>query len=372
MRFRFFLGEALDSLTRNWVMSVAAIVTVLVSMFVLGIGAFVFFNLQNATSGVRNKLEIEVFIKNTASQDQVNRLGDQIKGMPEVKSMDFVSKDEALQRLRDSMKGHEDVLAALSGNPLPASYEIFLKDTNQTNLVASRFYNNQTVDNSPVADSADNPITLAGDLSSGATNMTVTAGGGAQFAKDMYFHIDNEVMRVTDNPNGDTMSIARAQAGTKAEAHSKGAEIYGEDGVKTGGNTTARVNAVANYTLIGGSGFVILLAVASVLLISNTIRLSIFARRREVEIMRLVGATNWFIRWPFVMEGVFTGLLGATAAVILVIIVQNSIIDVIGSQLSFLGAEAVPTGWLLLSIIGGGILLGSVGSALALRRFLKI
>ncbi len=372
MRFRFFFGEAIDSLVRNWVMSLAGIVTVLVSMFVLGIGTFVFFNVQRAASGVTQKLEIEVFIKNAASQDEINKLGDEIRAMPEVRDMNFVSKDEAMNRLRDSMKGHEDVLQALSGNPLPASYEIFLKDTNQTQEVASRFYDNPAVDNSAITNTARDPIKLAGGLSASATTMTVTAGGGSQLAKDLYIRVDHEIMRVTDNPVGDKISIARGLFGTTADTHADGAGVYSTDGVKTGGKTTERVNMVANYTLIGGSGFVVLLAVASVLLISNTIRLSIFARRREVEIMRLVGATNWFIRWPFVIEGIATGLLGATGAVILVIIVQNSIVNMIKQQLTFLGAEAVPTFWLLLAIIGGGMLLGSVGSALALRRFLKI
>jgi len=265
-------------------------------MFVLGVGTFVFFNLQNATSGVRSKLEIEVFIKNDASPEEINDLGDEIRAMPEVREVNFVSKEEALNRLRERMKGHEDVLDAISGNPLPPSYEIILKNPENIETVASRFYDNPIVDNDP---------------------------------------------------------------GT----HS---------GVKTGGETTERVLKITNYILIGGAGFVTLLAVASVLLISNTIRLSIFARRREVEIMRLVGATSWFIRWPFVMEGIATGLVGATGAVVLVLLVQNFFVHNVVEQMPFLGAESVPILWLLVFLVGGGCFLGSVGSALALRRFLKI
>ena len=365
MRFRFFFSEAVDSLTRNWVMSIAAIVTVLVSMFVLGIGVFVFFNLQNATSGVRSKLEIEVFIKNGVSQDQIDQLGDQIRAMPEVKSVNFVNKDEALNRLRDSLKGHEDVLQALSGNPLPVSYEIFLKDQNKIDSVASRFYTNPIVDN-------DIGGHLNADLSAGATTIAVAPGDGANFVANSYIRVDGEVLQVTGEPNGDSVPVARAQVGTTASAHGAHSEVLNIDGVKTGGETTDKVLEVTNYILIGGAGFVALLAVASILLISNTIRLSIFARRREVEIMRLVGATNWFIRWPFMMEGVFTGLVGATGAVIMVLLVQNFFVNNVVEQMPFLGAETVPLFWLLLFIIGGGCVLGSVGSGLALRRFLKI
>jgi len=276
----------------------AAIVTVLVSMFVLGLGLIMFFNFQHAISDLRNKLEIEVFIKNTASPAQIDDLGDEIRAMPEVKDVYLVSKEEALDRLRKSLQGHEDVLDALSGNPLPPSYEITLKDPERIEEVASRFFDNPVIDNTP---------------------------------------------------------------GT-------------HDGVKYGGETSERVLRVTTIFLIAGAGFVALLTMASVLLISNTTRLSIFARRREVEIMRLVGATNWFIRWPFVMEGVFTGMLGAAAAAIMVMLTNRFIIESVANKMPFLpfNAEAVPMFWLVLLVITGGTLLGSVGSGLALRRFLKI
>ncbi|MHB1390828.1 MAG: permease-like cell division protein FtsX [Thermoleophilia bacterium] len=298
MKFKFFFNEAVSSLVRNWVMSVAAIVTVLVSMLVLGIGMIVFFNFEAVINDLRNKLEVEVFIKNTATPDQINGLGDEIRAMPEVKEVRFISKEQALARLRDSLKGHEDVLDALSGNPLPPSYQIVLRDPAQINMVAARFFDNPVVDNSP---------------------------------------------------------------GT-------------HDGVKYGGETSDRVLTFTTFILISGAVVVVLLTLASVLLISNTIRLSIFARRREIEIMRLVGATNWFIRWPFVMEGVFTGMVGAVMAVTLVLISNKFFIQYVVEKMPFIpfSSDAVPLFWLVLFVVGGGTLLGSVGSGLALRRFLKI
>ncbi len=299
MKFRFFLSEAMNSLVRNWVMSVAAMVTILVSMFVLGLGLIIFFNFQDVISDLRNKLEIEVYIKSTASQEEIDALGDEIRAMPEVKRVYFVSKEEALERLRKSLKGNEDVLDALSGNPLPPSYEITLKDPAQIEEVASRFFDNPLVDNTPGSDPPD--------------------------------------------------------------------------GVKYGGETSKRVLRVTTIFLIGGAGFVVLLVLASVLLVSNTIRLSIFARRREVEIMRLVGATNWFIRWPFVIEGVVTGIAGAAGATILVLLTNKFLVDKVIKNMTFLfSAGAVPVFKLTLFLILSGTLLGALGSALALRRFLKI
>ena len=83
----------MNSLVRNWVMSMAAIVTVLVSMFILGLGMILFFNFQDAISDLRSKLEIEVFIKNTASQEEIDALGVEIRDMPEVKSVYFRSEE---------------------------------------------------------------------------------------------------------------------------------------------------------------------------------------------------------------------------------------------------------------------------------------
>jgi cell division transport system permease protein len=144
------------------------------------------------------------------------------------------------------------------------------------------------------------------------------------------------------------------------------------DGVKYGGETSERVLRVTTIILIVGAGTVALLTVASVLLISNTIRLSIFARRREVEIMRLVGATNWFIRWPYVMEGIFSGMVGAVLAAILVLAFNSFLMSSLKDKMPFLGLQEVPMFTLTIIIITVGTLVGALGSGLALRRFLKI
>jgi len=279
-------------------MSVAAIVTVLVSMFVLGLGMILFFNFQHAISDIKNRLEIEVFIKNTASPEEINTLGEEISDMPEVKEVKFVSKEEALERLRESLKGHEDVLEALSGNPLPPSYEITLKDPQRIEEVASRFFDNSVVDHSP---------------------------------------------------------------GT-------------HDGVKYGGETSERVLKVTTLFLIGGAGFVALLTVASILLISNTIRLSIFARRREIEIMRLVGATASFIRWPFLLEGMFLGIIGAVVAGLGAWQGYSWAVSGVYRSITFMPVVPVYplAGRLALILVGLGALIGALGSTVSLRRFLRV
>ncbi|MFA6001410.1 MAG: permease-like cell division protein FtsX [Thermoleophilia bacterium] len=93
--------------------------------------------------------EIEVFVKNTATPVSIQGLGREIEAMPEARNVVFVSKEEALQRLRESLAGHEEVLDALSGNPLPPSFVITLRGPENIDAMASRFFNNPLVDNTP-------------------------------------------------------------------------------------------------------------------------------------------------------------------------------------------------------------------------------
>jgi cell division transport system permease protein len=116
-----------------------------------------------------------------------------------------------------------------------------------------------------------------------------------------------------------------------------------------------------------------LLIVASALLISNTIRLSLFARRREVEVMKLVGATDWFIRWPFVLEGLFLGALGGAGAVGLLAIAKLTLIDPLASTVKLISQPDMVTFPLLIAILMGcAIAVSALGSGLSLRRFLRV
>jgi cell division transport system permease protein len=117
----------------------------------------------------------------------------------------------------------------------------------------------------------------------------------------------------------------------------------------------------------------ILLVTASILLISNTIRLSLYARRREVEVMKLVGATDWFIRWPFVIEGVIVGALGGLLAILLLAIGKVALIDPLASDFALLAApETINFGLLIVVLISSSVLVSAAGSGLSLRRFLRV
>jgi len=302
MRFSFFLSEAFGSMRRNWVMAMAAVITVFISTAILGAVLVTRDNLNQGATNLKNRVMIEVFVKDEATPEQTQALERKIQGMNDVKSYKYISKEEALRRFRERFG--ERIVANLPINPLPASYEIQVKNADRVDSVAQQFFNDPTVDNDP-----------------GTHN-------GVKYARE----------------------TVRKMLGTISLIE-KGMWV-----------TTG------------------IFAAAAVLLISTTVRLSIFARRREVEIMRLVGATNWFIRWPFVLEGFITGLVGAMLAAAFVWVGNWGIANWMqSSQIDFLSLRVFRMWWqggtwplgLMPSLAILGALLGAVGSLVALRRYLK-
>jgi cell division transport system permease protein len=177
------------------------------------------------------------------------------------------------------------------------------------------------------------------------------------------------------NPLPDSWNVTpvKAEYTPQLGKEIQAAHYAGVDDVKWGSKTANKVLTIAEVIWIVFLVAVVLLVTASTLLIANTIRLSIFARRREIEVMKLVGATNWFIRGPFMLEGLLCGLGGSVFAVILLIVGKEvalpSILPHIGG-----GADvhALPFTLNALALIGAGLLLGAAGSGLTLRRFLQV
>jgi cell division transport system permease protein len=307
VRTGFFFGEALGSLRRNWVITLAAVLTVFISMAILGLVLVVNQNLNSGATSLKNRVEIEVFISDNAPQAQVNALEAKIKALPQLKSYQYISKEQALKEFRTRLGADADqILANLVGNPLPASYRIYVKDANTVDAVARQFFNDPAVDNSAPG-----------------------KHDGVRYAQ----------------------ATVRRMLGT--------------------------INLVTKAMWIATALF----GVAGILLISTTVRLSIFARRNEIEIMRLVGATNWFIRWPFMLEGFMTGLVGSVFAAVAIWVVNLTVFNWIkSSAISFLKVELYPMwfkgGWwplgLLPTLVVIGAVLGSLGSAVALRRYLRV
>ncbi len=153
--------------------------------------------------------------------------------------------------------------------------------------------------------------------------------------------------------------------------------IKGFEGIETIGEQQELVDkiiAIVNGVKVVGLGLFIILVGVSIFLIMNTTKLTVFSRRREVGIMKFVGATDWFIRWPFVIEGMVIGLIGATLACGALFLAYNGLVKWIASQLAFI--SIVPSAYILTTLswqfMFGGIVVGGIASIIALRKFLIV
>ncbi len=165
----------------------------------------------------------------------------------------------------------------------------------------------------------------------------------------------------------------RAEEVKDLSAALRAQEFAGVERVKDGQQTSKRILQVARVIEVVFLVAVIVLLAASVLLIANTIRLSIFSRRREIEVMKLVGATNWFVRGPFMVEGLLCGLLGALAAVVLLLVGKEvALPSILGHIDSSDDVRALGFALIALILLGVGLVVGALGSGLTLRRYLKV
>jgi cell division transport system permease protein len=153
----------------------------------------------------------------------------------------------------------------------------------------------------------------------------------------------------------------------------QGAKLAAVDEVRHGKEVSERILQIARAIQVVFLIVVIVLLGASTILIANTIRLSIFARRREIEVMKLVGATNWFVRGPFMLEGVLTGLIGSLAAVALLFVGREiAVPSIVGHIQDDPDVRALAFSWTAALLIAVGLGIGAVGSGLTLRRFLRV
>ncbi len=150
--------------------------------------------------------------------------------------------------------------------------------------------------------------------------------------------------------------------------------VAGITSVRYGQGTVDKLFAFTDIVRKAGLGIMLLLGFAAIMLVAMTIRITVYARRKEIMVMKWVGATNWFIRWPFLLEGIILGLAGSIAAVVLALVAYNNAFAYIGGIvpfLTFLETAAICRAVALYSIIGG-ILMGAVGSIVSMARFLNV
>ena len=286
----FSLTRAWQGFWRNAVMSIAATLTMVLMLLLLA-GFFILQNVLLASlSFVEQKVEVVAYVENTATPDQVADLVKSIKALPETRSEEFVTRDEALARFKAAQEaqGREDLTKYLESNPLYASL-----------------------------------------------NVKLTAPSG----------LDAVTSALRASP------IVRNVLNIEA--------------------LVERVTTVTSVVRTAGVGMVLIVGLIVLFIIVNTIRLAVVARAEEIEIMRLVGASDAFIRWPFVFEGALVGLLGAVVTLVLLALAAEpasravaGFFNVLPIQLGTLGRDTAAL------VLSTGLGLGVVGSWVSVRTYL--
>ncbi len=177
-----------------------------------------------------------------------------------------------------------------------------------------------------------------------------------------------------DNPLPDAFRIKTERAEDVPETAKKIETIKGVEQVRYGQGLVEKLLSVTRWVRLASMVTLTFLTLAAGFLIATTIRMSVFARRREIGIMKILGATNWFVRFPFVLEGIVLGLAGGLLAVLAVDLGYLSLVNKIRLSLPFMQPVAEPR--LVLGVLGAmlglGVTIGALGSWFSLRKFLKV
>lgn len=288
----YFLREGIHSIFTHRLMSLAAMSVITACLLLMGSFTLVASNIDRLLDDIREKNKVVAFVEETYTEEQSRALRDEILAVPQVASVEYMTKQEALDEFKSDFGDESELLDGLDErNPLRDRYTITLHNIEETQ------------------EAADNL-----ELIEGVAKVSARSD------------ISDKIVQVSD---------------------------------------------VVTIVCIS---LVLILILVSIFIISNTVNLTMFNRREEIAIMKMIGATNGFIRFPFVIEGLLIGIAGAAVALLLQWVVYEYIVASALSGISF-----IPTlpfgdcvGYISAIFFGTGIIVGGVGSAITLRKFLKV
>lgn len=288
-----FVKDAFVSLKRNKTISIASIITVLITFFVLGIFMLTATNINKGIENVQSKVEVKIFLKDDIKLIDQREIEIKLREIDGVKDVIYSSKEDEYKNFQETTNESEGLLKGYTfeNNPFQAAFTVKL----------------------------DSPE-YASNVSEGIKDFE-----GVDTIQDQQVLIDRVV------------------------------------------------GIVKGVRAVGFVLFIILVGV-SVFLIMNTTKLTVYSRRREVGIMKFVGATDWFIRWPFVIEGMVIGFLGSVFASIILFFAYRGVFTMIVSQLSFVSivSPIYVLQTLMWQFAVGGLVVGGIASVIALRKFLIV
>jgi len=289
-RIEYFFRETLQAFRRNGFVVFAAISTAFIALFLLGGALLVQREVNLIAASVEANVEVSVFLDDNIPSDQLANIQHLLESMPQTKSVTYESKAQAYQKFLKLFHDQKDLIANVSPDALPASFQVQLKDPNEFGAIAQQLQGQPGISN------------------------------------------------IRDN-----------------------AHIYD------------RLLAITRIFRIGVLAVAAVMLIASAALIGNTVRMAVFARRKEIGIMRLVGATNGTIRIPFLLEGLVEGLLGAAAAIVALLIMKAFFIDPLRGNIQFFPlVGTTDVAFTAIVILPVALVVAVVAGFFATRRYLDV
>lgn len=298
----YFFRESLTGFTRNLSTTLGSIITIFLSLLIIGVFCIAGAIVNNVVASVENQVSITAYVSDEASDADIQKVMDQVKTYNGVETVSFTTKDQALENFRKSTSNPEIVDQLDGQNPLPASIDVQLDDAQSVQTIASEILANQNF------------------------------------------------VSICDNPSDPSDSLQ-----------------YGQ-------KTVDKLFSLTNAIRTAGIALIALLIFIAFIFINNTIRLAILARRKEIAIMRLVGASNGFIRGPFLAEGSLHAIIGALLAILILELSRNMLLPSMAVALPWLPIN-IELGLFLLiyvALLIAGLIIGVLGSLFAMRRYLKV
>ncbi|MEV6515415.1 permease-like cell division protein FtsX [Micromonospora chalcea] len=291
MRMKYVLSEVLVGLWRNVTMTIAMIITMAVSLFMLGGSGLLYQKVGDMKDLYYENVEVSIFLKTDATKEQVDALGQQLGQDPLVKDSTYVDKEQAYERFQQMYADAPDLVSAVKPDQLPESYRVKLNDPEQYKAIYDKYKTAEGIDT--IVDQSK---------------------------------LLDKVFGVLSGFQNGALAIA------------------------------------------------IVMAAAALLLVANTIQVAAYSKRREVAVMKLVGASNWFIQAPFVLEAVVAGLFGSLLGLLALIAVK---VLAAGSSMAALEGLITPISWSeifltfpLMAAVGGVV--SAVTAWVTLRFYLRV
>ena len=296
-RLGYLIGEGFTNVFKNKKSTGASLMIMCATMIIFGVFLILGENINHFVQQVESAQGIQVFATDEATDEQIQQLGEEIKKIDGVNTIEYKSKEAALDQMKEKFEDNQDLLEGYEGdnNIFTASYVVTLTDLN-----------------------------LSGQV------------------QDTISKLDN-VKKITSSDE-----------------------------------TVSTLINLANGIKIVTGVILILLIVISIFIIANTIKLTVHARRKEISIMKYVGATNGFIRWPFIVEGMIIGIIASAISILIVAVAYNFIAEqMVNSQfMKMVGVSLVGFSDMFSSIIFVymllGIGIGALGSIISMRKYLKV